>query len=57
MAEKKARTAERNSGVEQHRHLCPQCGAESKVTLFTGFGRRGLFLVCEKACGYIDRLR
>jgi hypothetical protein len=56
MAEKKARTAERGS-QGQPRHLCPKCGAESKVTLFAGYGRRGFFLVCEKACGYVGRLR
>lgn len=57
MAEKKAKTAEKNSSEAQHQHLCPDCGAQSKVTLFAGFGRKGLFLVCEKGCGYIDRLR
>jgi ribosomal protein S27AE len=56
MADKKARTAERGSHV-QHKHLCPNCGSESKVTLFAGHGRRGFFLVCEKNCGYIGRLR
>ncbi len=55
MAEKKARTAER--GSQQHKHLCRNCGADSKVTLFAGHGRRGFFLVCEKNCGYIGRLR
>jgi ssDNA-binding Zn-finger/Zn-ribbon topoisomerase 1 len=57
MAEKKAKTAEKNPGEVQHKHLCPQCGADSKVTLFTGFGRKGFFLVCEKACGYMGRIR
>jgi transcription elongation factor Elf1 len=57
MAEKKAKTAEKNPGEIQHKHLCPDCGAESKVSLFTGFGRKGFFLVCEKNCGYIGRLR
>jgi hypothetical protein len=56
MAEKKARTAERGSQV-QHKHLCKSCGSESKVTLFAGHGRRGFYLVCEKNCGYIGRLR
>ncbi|HEY6395517.1 MAG TPA: hypothetical protein VIX12_08880 [Candidatus Binataceae bacterium] len=56
MAEKKAKTAEKGREV-QHRHLCPSCGAESKVTKFTGYGRKGFFLVCEKACGYIGRTR
>ena len=56
MAEKKARTAEKG-GEAQHKHLCKNCGAEAKVTLFTGFGRKGFFAVCEKQCGYIGRLR
>jgi hypothetical protein len=56
MAEKKTRTAQKG-GDETQKHRCPSCGAESKVTLFTGFGRRGFFLVCEKNCGYIGRLR
>lgn len=56
MAEKKARTAEK-AQAQQHRHLCPNCGSESKVTLFAGYGRRGFFLVCDKNCGFIGRLR
>ncbi|HYB91849.1 MAG TPA: hypothetical protein VEC38_12475 [Candidatus Binataceae bacterium] len=56
MAEKKAKTAER-TGEVHHKHICPNCGAESKVTKFAGYGRRGFYLVCEKACGYIGRTR
>jgi hypothetical protein len=56
MAEKKARTAEKGQ-VLQHKHQCPNCGADSKVTLFAGYGRRGFFLVCDKNCGFIGRLR
>jgi hypothetical protein len=56
MAEKKAKTAEKNAGI-QNRHICPQCGGESKVTLFAGYGRKGFFLVCEKNCGFIGRTR
>ncbi len=56
MAEKKAKTAEKGS-QGQHRHICPSCGAESKVTMFAGYGRRGFFLVCEKNCGYVERTR
>jgi transcription elongation factor Elf1 len=56
MAEKKARTAEKTQAM-QNKHVCPNCGAESKVTLFAGYGRRGFFLVCEKNCGFIGRLR
>jgi len=57
MAEKKARTAERNASVAGRKHLCPTCGADGKVTLFAGYGRRGFFVVCEKNCGYVGRIR
>lgn len=56
MAEKKAKTAEKNAGLQQ-KHICPSCGAESKVTKFAGFGRKGFYLVCEKNCGYVGRTR
>jgi hypothetical protein len=56
MAEKKEKTAEKGAQV-QHRHLCPNCGSDSKVTLFAGYGRKGFFLVCEKNCGYVGRTR
>lgn len=56
MAEKKAKTAEKNVGNLQ-KHTCPNCGAESKVTKFAGFGRKGFYLVCEKPCGFIGRTR
>ena len=56
MAEKKAKTAEK-SGASQNKHLCPTCGTESRVTLFTGFGRKGFFWVCEKNCGFMERTR
>jgi ssDNA-binding Zn-finger/Zn-ribbon topoisomerase 1 len=56
MADKKAKTAEK-TGVLQTKHLCPSCGTESRVTYFTGFGRRGFFWVCDKDCGYIERTR
>lgn len=56
MAEKKAKTAEKGAAqVAQRKHLCPSCGAESKITLFAGYGRRGFYAVCEKNCGYIGR--
>ena len=56
MAEKKAKTAEKNAG-NQAKHSCPQCGGDSKVTLFAGYGRKGFFLVCDKNCGFIGRVR
>ena len=57
MAEKKAKTAEKNAGQVQYKHLCGECGGESKVTKFAGFGRKGFYLVCEKACGFVGRTR
>ncbi|MGH7935291.1 MAG: hypothetical protein ACREQN_19290 [Candidatus Binataceae bacterium] len=56
MAEKKAKTAEKG-GQAQHRHVCPTCGADSKVTMFAGHGRKGFYLVCEKNCGFVGRIR
>ena len=56
MAQGKAKTAEK-SGDVQTKHLCPSCGAESRVMHFTGFGRKGFFWVCDKNCGYVERAR
>jgi hypothetical protein len=56
MAEKKAKTAERTTQAD-HKHLCPSCGGNSRVTLFAGYGRKGFFMVCEKNCGYVGRAR
>ena len=56
MADKKAKTAEK-FGTTQVKHLCPSCGTESRVHLFAGFGRKGLFWVCDKNCGYVARAR
>jgi ribosomal protein L37AE/L43A len=57
VAEKKAKTAEKSSADQQRKHLCPSCGAESRVVQYTGFGPRGFFWVCEKTCGYTKRTR
>lgn len=57
MAEKRARTAQKPGTVAAARHPCPKCGSESKVTYFTGYGPKGFFWVCEKACGYAARTR
>ena len=57
MAEKKAKTAEKNPGEIQHKHLCAECGGDSKVTKFAGFGRKGFYLVCEKNAAHVGRLR
>jgi ribosomal protein S27AE len=55
MAEK--RVTAQKTGVAVHRHECPKCGADSRVTYFAGFGPKGFFWVCEKACGYVARTR
>jgi hypothetical protein len=55
MAEKKAKTAEKGGSVLKH--SCPKCGSESRVVFHTGFGKRGYFWSCEKACGYLERTR
>lgn len=57
MAEKKAKTAQKVSSALALRRVCPSCGAESKVTYFTGFGQKGFFWVCEKTCGYMARTK
>jgi hypothetical protein len=56
MAEKKAKTAERG-GDALRKHLCPTCNAQTRIVMYTGFGQRGFFRVCEKNCGYMARTR
>ena len=56
MAEKKAKTAEKSAGAVNKR-LCPTCGAESRVVQYAGFGQHGFFWVCDKSCGYTQRVR
>lgn len=56
MAERKAKTAEKG-GEALRKHLCSSCGAETKVVMYAGYGRRGFFWVCEKNCGYMARTR
>lgn len=57
MAERKAaKTAEKRSpggGKEQ----CPDCGADTCIVQYAGFGPRGFFWVCDKNCGYTRRAR
>jgi len=55
MAEKKAKTAHKSSAAAAARHACPSCGADSRVTYFTGYGAKGFFWVCDKGCGYTAR--
>ncbi|HUI26278.1 MAG TPA: hypothetical protein VL403_09375 [Candidatus Kryptonia bacterium] len=57
MAEKKAKTAQKSGDQVMKARPCPTCGAESRVTYFAGFGRKGFFWVCEKDCGYSERTR
>jgi hypothetical protein len=55
VATKKAKTAQKDAPVEKN--LCPDCGAEKRVVRYAGFGPRGMFWVCDKACGYVQRTR
>ena len=55
MATKKAKTAQKEAPVAKN--SCPQCGAEARVVRYAGFGPRGMFWVCEKTCGYVQRTR
>jgi hypothetical protein len=57
MAEKKAKTAEKSGGQIERKRLCPTCGADGNVTLFAGYGRKGFYVVCEKACGFVGPIR
>lgn len=55
MGAKKAKTAQKTT--TQQKQLCPDCGNEAKIVMYAGYGDRGLFWVCEKACGYKQRTR
>jgi len=55
MGAKKAKTAQKTSS--QQKHVCPDCGSEARIVMYAGYGDRGLFWVCEKACGYKQRTR
>ncbi|MBI4517016.1 MAG: hypothetical protein HY699_14505 [Deltaproteobacteria bacterium] len=57
MAEKKAKTAQKSADKVARARACPNCGADSRVTYFTGYGRKGFFWVCEKECGFSERTR
>lgn len=51
----KAKTALKG-GEKAAKQACPECGEEIKVVKFAGYGRKGLFWVCEKKdCGYTQR--
>jgi hypothetical protein len=55
MGAKKAKTAQKTS--TQQKHVCPDCGSDARIVMYAGYGDRGLFWVCEKACGYKQRTR
>ncbi len=55
MATKKAKTALKAGESGSAKRACPECGAETKVVRYEGFGPRGMFWVCEKECGYMQR--
>jgi hypothetical protein len=54
LATKKAKTAIKGGAVAE-KPKCPQCQSERRVMRYTGYGPRGLFWVCEKNCGYMER--
>jgi len=51
----KAKTAQKTAS--EQKNACPDCGAESRIVRYAGFGPKGLFWVCEKTCGYMRRSR
>jgi hypothetical protein len=51
----KAKTAQK-APAEQKR-ACPECSADVRVVRYAGFGPKGLFWVCDKNCGYVQRTR
>lgn len=51
----KAKTAQKTSAMAKRE--CPDCNAEVRVVRYAGFGPRGLFWVCEKSCGFMERTR
>jgi hypothetical protein len=53
---KRAKTAEKSADAVKKR-ACPSCGAEARVVQFTGFGPRGFYWLCDKACGFRERTR
>jgi len=57
VATKKAKTAIKGGAGQDNKRLCPECEAEARVVRYAGFGPKGLFWVCEKKCGYMERTR
>jgi len=55
MATKAAKTAQKTSS--DTKPPCPECGADTRVVRYVGFGPKGLFWVCDKKCGYMLRTR
>ena len=54
-SEKKAKTAATKEAV--HKRLCPDCGAESRVVQYTGYGPKGFFWVCDKDQKHVQPTR
>jgi ssDNA-binding Zn-finger/Zn-ribbon topoisomerase 1 len=55
VATKKAKTAQKAAPIEKA--TCPDCGGDVRVVRYAGFGPRGMFWVCDKNCGYVQRTR
>jgi ssDNA-binding Zn-finger/Zn-ribbon topoisomerase 1 len=55
MGAKKAKTAQKG-GAASSKQLCPDCGNDTRIVMYTGYGPRGFFWVCEnKGCGFKQR--
>jgi hypothetical protein len=57
VATKKVKTAIKGGVAQDNKRLCPECEADARVVRYAGFGPKGLFWVCEKKCGYMERTR
>jgi hypothetical protein len=57
MAEKEAKNCPEVRRRRANEAPLSSLRAESKVTYFTGAGRKGFFWVCDKSCGYVARTR
>ncbi len=55
MASKKAKTAQKATAADKQ--VCPECEADVRVVKFVGAGKRGMFWVCDKDCGYTKRTK
>jgi hypothetical protein len=55
MGAKKAKTAQKV--VAGQKNTCPDCASDTRIVMYTGYGPKGFFWVCEKECGFKQRTR